>query len=88
MKRADYQKRYENWWLGRRCRRVGVSEYDRVVRVELHGPPSFVSGYVTLHFEDGSSSIVNPLQSFRPRKRDVEVDKWQIRKDLVVRRVP
>jgi len=65
---------YRDWWVGRRVRRAGSSgPFKKCVRVEFHGPPSEVYGFVTLHFEDGTSESISPLRAFKPRKKDVEV---------------
>uniref|UniRef100_A0A6H1ZXT8 Uncharacterized protein n=1 Tax=viral metagenome TaxID=1070528 RepID=A0A6H1ZXT8_9ZZZZ len=71
--KQDMQYTYEKWWLHKLCRLSGRGgEFERVVKVEFHAPPSGVYGEVRLHTEDGSFFVYHGL-SFRPRKKDIEV---------------
>lgn len=71
----DYQRRYESWWLNKRCRLAfhHLTPFMLVTKVKLVGPPSFVYGSVWLTFEDGSECFVPCGNAFKPRKCDVEV---------------
>jgi len=69
------RQRYERWWLGRYCRPVWSNQsFKKVVKIDMVGPPSFVSGQITFHYEDGSCDIVYGIgNAYKPRKIDVEV---------------
>jgi hypothetical protein len=68
------QKRYDSWWLGKICLAPNTGVFKKVVRVELHGPPSFVVGVVKLHFEDGTCEFVRTHpNAYKPKKTDVQV---------------
>lgn len=69
------QIRYEKWWLNKRCRLIhSTGPFKLVIGVELTGPPSFVYGGVTLHYEDGTADTVHDFGAFKPRKKDVEME--------------
>ena len=72
-----YQDIYNRWWLGKMVRIACKPHRDfkECVRVELIGSDSFVYGAVKLHFKDGSSEFITPLDlnAFKPRKKDVLV---------------
>lgn len=70
------RERYESWWLGKNCRPTARSNqpFKKVVKIDLLGPPSFVSGQLTFHYEDGTEDIVAGMNNaYKPRKCDVEV---------------
>ena len=72
--RAQARERYLKWWRGKLCKPVGsLQPFKRVVDVEVSGPPSFVYGFATLIFEDGTSANIYQGEAFRPRKCDVLV---------------
>jgi hypothetical protein len=74
MDKYDHQKKYEKWWLGKHCRLAGSNRRFKLVKdINLFGPPSFVYGSVELVFADNSAECVYHGQSFKPRKKDVEV---------------
>lgn len=65
---------YEGWWLGKMCRKAHSEKpFKKVVSIQYIGPPSFVYGFIILHFEDGTEETIAPEGKFRPRKKDVEV---------------
>ena len=72
------QERYKRWWEGKYCRLAnrGIEKFKYVQTVEFFGPPSGVYGSVKLHYLDGTSEYVIPLDqhAFKPRKMDVEVE--------------
>lgn len=71
---TKWRQTYERWWLGKLCRpALSSAPFKRVVKVEVAGPPSFVYGGATLHYEDGRYDHVYQHDAFRPRKKDVEV---------------
>lgn len=70
---VDEQKKYERWWLGKKCRLTMTrAPFKVVTKIILHGPPSFVYGFVELFFDDGTSKTIN-TEKFKPGKRCVEV---------------
>jgi len=72
---STQRRKYERWWLGKRCRLDGSTrEFRLVVRVEMVGPPSFVYGDVWLHYDDGDREHVFHGEAFRPRKADVQTE--------------
>ena len=66
---------YRKWWLGKKVRTRPSAEFKRVIDLEFVSPPSFVSGIVIFHYEDGSEETFggHGINAYRPRKRDVEV---------------
>jgi len=82
LRKWDFQKRYENWWLGKRVRTPpGQGEFRLVTAIELVGPPSFVYGNVWLTFEDGTTDFVkSDPNSFKPIRADVEVENEKLNK--------
>lgn len=61
-------KRYENWCLGKHI------DGKEIVKVKLHGPPSFVYGCVTVITEDGKEYYLpQPPGAYRPRKKDLHM---------------
>ena len=80
-----YRERYERWWLGKYCRPITRSNqpFRKVVKINLLGPPSFVSGQITFHYEDEAEDIVaGGGNAYKPRKCDVEVWPKIIHKSL------
>jgi hypothetical protein len=71
-----WKAKYESWWLNKRCRITGdiLNGYRLVTKITLTGPPSFVYGGATLHFDDGSHQNVVSGSAYRPRRCDVEVE--------------
>jgi len=71
------RKRYEGWWLGRYCRPAWCNvaqPFKKVVKIELLGPPSFVSGQLVFHYEDGTEETIAGMgNAYKPRRCDVEV---------------
>jgi hypothetical protein len=69
------RERYERWWLGKYCRPAySNAPFRKVVKIDLVGPPSFVSGQLTFHYEDGAYDIVAGMgNAYKPRLCDVEV---------------
>lgn len=73
---------YWDWWLHKKIRVAGNSgPFKRCVKIDLFGPPSFVYGTVMLTFEDGTTANICPVGAFRPRKCDVEVEKFSEKGD-------
>lgn len=75
-----YRERYERWWLGKYCRPVAYSSepFKKVIKISLFGPPSFVYGNITFHYEDGTEHIVAGADdAYRPRRCDVEIKEGQ-----------
>ena len=73
-KKESSKAKYERWWLNRMCKlRDSVKAYRKVVRVQWVGSGRGVYGDVWLHYEDGSSEVVQCGTAFKPRKHDVEV---------------
>lgn len=68
------QLKYERWWLNKRCRISQFNEFKKVVRINLHGSPSFVYGTVELICDDGSVLHPGDPYCFKPRKYHVEVE--------------
>lgn len=69
--------RYERWWLGKYCRPAMYTQqlFKRVVKIDMVGPPSFVYGQITFHYEDGTNNIIAGMgNAYKPRKCDVEVE--------------
>lgn len=68
------QQRYNEWWVGKRCRTAhGLGPFRKVVAVNVYGPPSYVYGTAELVFAGGrTQTITSP--AYRPRKCDVEVE--------------
>ena len=77
MGRTICRERYERWWLGKYCRPAWCNRnqrFKKVVKIDLIGPPSFVSGQITFHYEDGTDDMVAGMgNAYKPRKCDVEV---------------
>ena len=71
----NVQRRYRKWWVGEECRLFGShSDYKLVNNLVFLGPPSMVYGEVYLVYSDGTNErIIHPLNTFRPRKKDVDV---------------
>jgi len=65
---------YHKWWVGRRVRRAGTSRpFKKCVDLTFTGPPSRVYGFVTLHYDDGTTEDISPATGFKPRKRDIDI---------------
>jgi len=69
--------RYERWWLGKCCRPAWCradQPFKKVIKIDLIGSPSFVSGQLTFHYEDGAEDIIAGMgNAYKPRRCDVEV---------------
>lgn len=72
-KKDEEQKKYEKWWLGKKCFCRSTGEYMTVNKVTLVGPPSFVYGCVFLSFENGPSEEPIIHRGYKPTKKDVSV---------------
>lgn len=74
-KRDEHKATYEKWWLHQWVTGPYDSAADAklVTRVTVYGAPSFVYGFATLTFSDGSERNVNNVSAFRPRKKDIRV---------------
>ena len=80
------RERYERWWLGKYCRPANRPNqpFKKVIHIDMVGPPSFVYGQITFHYQDGTEDIVAGGhtgqgsrgwaigEAYKPRKVDVE----------------
>lgn len=67
--REDIEDKYREWWEGKY-----TEDGKFIKRVDFQGPPSGITGIVTLTFDDGTESIVRQgVNAYRPRKRDLKV---------------
>ena len=75
--RTICRERYERWWLGKYCRPAygwPNHPFKKVIKIDLIGPPSFVCGQLTFHYEDGTEDIVAGMgNAYKPRRCDVEI---------------
>ena len=74
-KRQDIEDTYREWWVGKKCRLMGQDcEFRLVTDVKFTAPPSGIYGVTEFIFENGSKCFVGGVDSFRARKKDVDVE--------------
>ncbi len=76
MSRVDIEQTYKKWWVGKKVRRCHQDcEFKKVVDLHFSASPSGMVGVVTLIFEDGGElTLGGGVNSFRPRKKDIEIE--------------
>ena len=77
MKLDDYKDKYKKWWIGKAIRFAHRSEdgFSVCKHISVYGCPSGFSHSAELHLEDGSVLHMPIWDEFRPRKKDIEVQK-------------
>jgi len=74
MKIYNYRNRYNKWWLYKSIRIPPHKKFRTVSKIVMHGPPSFVYGFIEFYYTDGTKQDLCSSHSFRPRKMDVEIE--------------
>lgn len=73
----DEQRKYERWWLHKKCRRAfHTIPFRLVAGVRVIGPPSGFNAIVELTYEDGRTELIGPPPKggYKPNKSAVEVE--------------
>lgn len=77
MSLSDEQRKYERWWLFKKCRRQFSREAFRTVKkIKVHGPPSGFNAIVELFYDNGDRDLIGPPAKggYKPNKSAVEVE--------------
>lgn len=69
-KKDEWQEKYNRWWKGKLVKLYECESPQRVAKINLIGPPSFVYGAAEFVYEDGSTRLIT-TDAYKPRKSDV-----------------
>lgn len=69
----ELREKYRQWWVGKLCRTNKAELFKLVVDIKVWGNASGWNAVAELVYEDGTTSSIDFGDSFRPRKKDVEV---------------
>lgn len=77
MSLQDEQRKYERWWLNKKCRRLfSTGIFQLVIKLKVIGPPSGFNAIVEITFEGGKTILVGPPPAggYKPNKTAMELE--------------